>query len=173
MEEYELYKSSCDENPKPVKMSVNFNNKKGIKNNNIKKVNIICPICESKKRIDVPESIINQAKQLTTISIPSGLCCEHSFQVFLDKQFKVRGYQKVDLDLSTSLIEKSQGALKQSNDFKSIKEDKNSIKASENVRKDKNKIEIIYAKFWKFIDDDNYEFRELILKDPRRKTKNN
>ena len=52
----------------------------------------ICPTCKSKKELKIPTKIINQSKQLTTVSIPSGTVCEHSFQSFVDKNFMVRGY---------------------------------------------------------------------------------
>ena len=48
----------------------------------------------------VPRKIINETKQLTTVSIPSELVCEHSFQAFIDKNFIVRGYQQVDFEFS-------------------------------------------------------------------------
>ncbi|MFX1276838.1 MAG: hypothetical protein ACFFBP_15610 [Promethearchaeota archaeon] len=67
----------------------------------LKEVSIICPKCDTKKKLSVPVKIINQSKQLTTVSIPAKLCCEHSFQAFIDKNFKVRGYQQVDFDFST------------------------------------------------------------------------
>jgi len=59
-----------------------------------------CPICKSKKNLEIPSQIINQSNQLSTVSIPSGLVCKHTFQAFIDKNFKVRGYQKVDFELS-------------------------------------------------------------------------
>jgi hypothetical protein len=65
-----------------------------------KNVLIVCPKCKQKKQLGVPIKIINQSKQLTTVSIPSELCCEHSFQAFIDKNFTVRGYQQVDFDFS-------------------------------------------------------------------------
>lgn len=61
---------------------------------------IVCPTCKSKKELKIPIKIINQAKQLTTVSIPAGAVCEHSFQSFIDKNFIVRGYQKVDFEFS-------------------------------------------------------------------------
>ena len=61
---------------------------------------IVCPKCKTHRNLKVPTKIINQSKQLTTISIPSKLCCEHSFQAFVDKNFIVRGYQKVDFEFS-------------------------------------------------------------------------
>ena len=57
----------------------------------------------------MPTKIINQSKQLTTVSIPVDLCCEHSFQAFIDKNFKVRGYQQVDFEFSSvEFIEKEE-----------------------------------------------------------------
>jgi len=67
----------------------------------LKEVSIICPTCDAKKKLLIPIKIINQSKQLTTVSIPTNVCCEHSFQAFIDKNFKVRGYQQVDFDFST------------------------------------------------------------------------
>ncbi|MFW9901666.1 MAG: hypothetical protein ACFFDY_10285 [Candidatus Thorarchaeota archaeon] len=61
---------------------------------------VICPTCGTKKELKIPSKIINQAKQLTTVSIPSGAVCEHGFQSFVDKNFIVRGYQKVDFEFS-------------------------------------------------------------------------
>ena len=43
---------------------------------------------------------MTQNQHLTTVSIPFGLVCNHSFNAFFDKNFKVRGYQKVDYELS-------------------------------------------------------------------------
>ena len=57
-------------------------------------VKITCPICKIKKELKFPKSVINEARQLTTISLPRGLLCDHHFQAFVDKNFTVRGYQK-------------------------------------------------------------------------------
>ena len=65
-----------------------------------KEVPMICPECKKGEKLQIPRQIINQSKQLTTVSIPAGVVCEHSFQAFIDKNFKVRGYQKVDFELS-------------------------------------------------------------------------
>ncbi len=61
---------------------------------------IECPSCNNRKKLMVPGKVINQSKQLTTVSIPLDLVCEHSFQAFIDKNFKVRGYQLVDFEFS-------------------------------------------------------------------------
>ena len=63
-----------------------------------KNILLICPKCKIKKNLNIPSKIINQSKHITTISIPTKTICEHSFQVFVDKNFEVRGYQKVDFE---------------------------------------------------------------------------
>jgi hypothetical protein len=67
---------------------------------NLAKIHVICPMCKKSEFIKIPESIINESHNVTTISIPMNFMCEHSFQVFLDKHFAIRGYQRVDLDIS-------------------------------------------------------------------------
>jgi predicted regulator of Ras-like GTPase activity (Roadblock/LC7/MglB family) len=75
----------------------------------IKDVKVVCPICKEKKIIKLPEKVINQSKQLTTVSIPANLTCEHSYQVFVDKNFTPRGYQKVDFVFSKmEILEKEE-----------------------------------------------------------------
>jgi len=71
-----------------------------IENEIYKKIQIICPKCSKKDFLKVPEKIIDQSKQLTTVSLPAGLICQHSFQAFVDKNLKVRGYQTVDFEFS-------------------------------------------------------------------------
>jgi len=66
----------------------------------LKEILIRCPKCLTNKKLKIPIKVINQSKQLTTISIPSKLCCDHSFQAFVDKNFIVRGYQMVDFEFS-------------------------------------------------------------------------
>ncbi|MFO8019729.1 MAG: hypothetical protein R6U96_13975 [Promethearchaeia archaeon] len=60
---------------------------------------VVCPICKSKKEIKIPQSIVKKKAHMTTISIEKGLVCKHPFQAFIDKNFKVRGYQRVDFEL--------------------------------------------------------------------------
>ena len=59
-------------------------------------IEIICPICRSKRMINIPMRIIDQSKQLTSLFIPTGRICDHAFVPFIDKHLKVRGYQKLD-----------------------------------------------------------------------------
>ncbi|TXT66552.1 MAG: hypothetical protein BAJALOKI3v1_20015 [Promethearchaeota archaeon] len=65
------------------------------------KVTLECPICGTRNNLRIPCKIINESKQLTTISIPRGLVCDHHFQAFVDKNFQTRGYQKIDFELSS------------------------------------------------------------------------
>ena len=67
----------------------------------LKQITISCPQCHKIKKISVPIQAISQNKQLTTISIPAGLVCLHHFQAFIDGNYKIRSYQKVDFQLPT------------------------------------------------------------------------
>ena len=147
-----------------------------------RKVLTICPICKSKKDLDLPESIVNQASNIATISIPKGLVCEHHFQMFVDKNFHVRGYQKVDLEIEIN----SKDEKKNDNDLfdnlllegnflkfqpKIIQENKKPAIVNQKITERNKKMsnEEIYDEFWEFIEDDNAEFQEFIMKDRRRK----
>ncbi|MFW9902578.1 MAG: hypothetical protein ACFFDY_15025 [Candidatus Thorarchaeota archaeon] len=63
-----------------------------------KDIQLKCPECETSKKMKIPAKIINQGNLITTINIPKGMICEHSFQVFLDKYLNVKRYQVVDFD---------------------------------------------------------------------------
>ncbi len=69
--------------------------------NEYTKIQFICPVCKTKKILEFPKSIISDAKNLTTISIPSRLVCKHQFQAFVDKNFQIRGYQRVDFEFKS------------------------------------------------------------------------
>lgn len=172
-----------------------------------KQINIqfICPVCKTEKELLIDKSVINQAKQLTTISIPKNKICQHHFQAFVDKNFKVRGYQKVDFTFDSDSIEDKNIFLynfKRDNNelFKNLVVKRNFIeyypdnvknyeRESQNkynrqkkkneksrakklrIEKKEMTLEEIYEQFWEFIDDDNQEFREFIIKDQRRENK--
>ena len=76
-------------------MSYNLENERLIK--------FICPICKKAKELKLSTSIISDNTNLTTISIQKNEVCEHHFQAFIDKQFKIRGYQKVDFEIGTKI----------------------------------------------------------------------
>jgi len=144
-----------------------FNGKVGI--------TFICPICKSNKELEISKSIVNQAKSLATIAIPSDLVCKHSFQTFIDKNFKVRGYQKADFEFDKNdNNDQNDETLEYDEDDKEIFEnlvlDGNYLEwnPQKKVKNKEMSLEEIYEEFWELIDEDNHEFREFIIKDKRR-----
>ncbi|MHA1914153.1 MAG: hypothetical protein ACW986_09530 [Promethearchaeota archaeon] len=63
-----------------------------------KEILIKCPECETQKNLKIPVKIISKNYQITTLSIPKGMVCDHKFQVFFDKSLTVKRYQVVDFD---------------------------------------------------------------------------
>lgn len=97
-------------------------------------IQIVCPNCKTKKKLKIPAKVINQNKQLTTISIPSGLCCEHSFQSFVDKNFIVRGYQSVDFEFTKmEIFESSDSSLEAQDKSGNIVADITSLPIFKNI----------------------------------------
>ncbi|MFW9939348.1 MAG: hypothetical protein ACFFD5_17025 [Candidatus Thorarchaeota archaeon] len=180
---------------------------KGVEIQADKQINIqfVCPVCKSEKELSINKSVINQAKQLTTISIPRNKICPHHFQAFVDKNFKVRGYQKVDFSFESDISderniivcnfkrddnelfknlvmkanyieyypensEKNQRKIQSK--YNNQKKNNESSKVKKlTIEKKEMTLEEIYEQFWEFIDDDNQEFREFIIKDHRRENK--
>jgi len=62
-------------------------------------VEICCPKCHIEKFIKVPSKKIEESTHLITVSIPINFICEHGFQVYIDKNCQVRGYQSTDYEL--------------------------------------------------------------------------
>ena len=158
-------------------------------NINTAKIDFICPVCKSRKALEVPKSVIEDAKQLTTMSIARGLVCEHQFQAFVDKNYQVRGYQRVDFEFEPNVNHEKPS------DFNNFKQDDNELfenlvlegnyleykpknteyKINKSLKKQKmptqeKKISLgeIYNEFWELIDEDNEKFRDFIEKDSRR-----
>ena len=151
-------------------------------------VKIECPICKSSKVMKFPKSVINKARHLTTISMPKGLVCDHHFQAFIDKNFAVRGYQKVDFQFENKEDQKEQADVQlfsgsedelfdrlivEGNyvEYRPIVKEKTNLKQKSNDSKKpeaKRSLKEIYDEFWEFIDDNNSEFKEFISKDKRR-----
>ena len=150
------------------------------------KIGFICPICKSKKSLEVPKSVIEEAKQLTTMSIARGLVCKHQFQAFVDKNFQVRGYQRVDFEIENKLNQEKSSNLSnfQQNDnelFENLILEGNYLEYRGKQAKSKNEeyqkrsshqnemtLEEIYNEFWEFIDENNEKFKDFIDKDSRR-----
>lgn len=156
--------------------------------NEYREIKVSCPVCKTEKSLKFPRSVVSQAKQLTTISIPKGLVCDHHFQAFVDKNFAVRGYQKVDFEFAYEVLKKNNREEKK--DFKRENDiykdliiegnylEYNPINCGESMEKKNSKsrlkkmtLEEIYEEFREFIDDNNQDFKHLIEKDERRKKK--
>ena len=138
-----------------------------------------CPICKTKKGLNFPKSVVAQAKGLTTMSIAKGLVCEHQFQAFVDKNFAVRGYQKVDFEFNPLKNEREEISL-QKNDkdlFENLILEGNYLEYTPKhkkitptkSKKQKKQLIEIYEEFWEFIDEDNKLFQGFIKNDGRRK----
>jgi len=152
----------------------------------ISKIHFICPVCKSKKLLEVPKSVIEEAKQLTTMSIARGLVCEHQFQAFVDKNFQVRGYQRVDFEIENKLNQEKSSNLssfRQNNEelFENLVLEGNYLEYKpQKINGKKNgyqktpshqnemTLEEIYNEFWEFIDENNEKFKDFIDKDSRR-----
>jgi hypothetical protein len=64
------------------------------------KIRVICPVCQKNNSLLVPKAnILNSGKGLTTVFVHSNLVCEHSFQIFIDKNGKIRGHETPDFEL--------------------------------------------------------------------------
>jgi hypothetical protein len=161
-------------------------------NQSIKQIIITCPICKIQKPLDLPVSIIKQDRQLTTVSIPNDFICPHHFQFFLDKYFKIRGYQKVDhiveADGTIHLKNRDDGTKGNSEGNKQLQEVKvvNAeagysfyganihLKTSANQRDHvliEKTLEEIYEENWYLIDDSDETFQEFIQNDQERRNK--
>ncbi len=156
-------------------------------------VQVICPVCKAQNTVRIPKSVINQASQLTTVSVPKGEICQHHFQLFIDKNFKIRGYQKVDFQLDSENDKKKKN-LKHSykdNYVSSLKLYKSSVSKDNSIknvpkkpdnkketkiieesfnRKNHRTLQDIYEEFWEFISDNNEIFQKFIVKDKKRRS---
>jgi len=156
--------------------------------NEYSKVKIICPVCKARKEVKFPKSVINDVGQLTTISLPKGLLCDHHFQAFIDKNFIVRGYQKVDFEFENKNFGDSKADVKLFNEtddelFERLIFEGNYVEfnpkrknnsdshpplIATEISKGKRNLKDIYNEFWEFINDNNAEFKKFIEKDKRR-----
>ncbi len=157
---------------------------------NTTKIRFICPVCKSEKSLQFPKSIVDKAKGLTTMSIASGLVCKHQFQAFVDKNFIVRGYQRVDFEFEKTELEQKQPSKKYLKDDKELFENlilegnyleykPNSKNIGKNLQKpeiqikskDKTKsLKELYNEFREFIDEENELFKEFQAPKFREKT---
>jgi hypothetical protein len=115
------------------------------------------------------------------------MICGHHFQAFVDKNYNIRGYQKVDIELKDKLIysitcenledhDISKHLTIEGNfvkfDPKSINYSKGEALEIQNVSEKKKVMSLkdIYNEFWEFIENKNSFFSDFIKHDKRRKT---
>jgi len=150
------------------------------------KIQIVCPICKTRDLIGVPLRELNKSSHLTTISIHKGLICPHHFQVFVDKNLQIRGYQKVDFELNDENSEKLRNGVKAYK--QTIKNEKPVFKTAVDeiehlplkaqrkvvqdakIEKKRKTMREIYDEFWEFIEEDNEIFQKFIINDRRRQS---
>jgi hypothetical protein len=157
------------------------------------KIQVICPICKTRDIIGIPGIRQTERTRLTTVSIHKGLICPHHFQIFIDNNLQIRGYQKVDLELNQENSKKLRNGVKAFNQngddkdhlFEKLILEGNSVKyeplnsvnndddddISEKIVSKSKKVVLkeIYEEFWEFIEKDNKIFSEFITDDKRRK----
>ncbi|MFX1567644.1 MAG: hypothetical protein ACFFCV_04665 [Promethearchaeota archaeon] len=68
-----------------------------------KVLNVVCPTCGKAKNINIPEAVFSQKKFGTIkIQIPiNAVCPEHQFIMFVDTKGNIRGYEKIDIFMSS------------------------------------------------------------------------
>ncbi len=64
-----------------------------------KKILVICPICQGRGEIHVPDEVLQDNKGTSTVLVRAGVTCNHLYQAFVDKNCKVRGYQRTDYEV--------------------------------------------------------------------------
>lgn len=67
-----------------------------MKNKITEEVRLQCPNCRAVGFRKIPSSLVDEVEGLASVLVPKSAICEHAFQVYLDRDFNVRGYQKVD-----------------------------------------------------------------------------
>ncbi|TXT53175.1 MAG: hypothetical protein BAJALOKI1v1_2660002 [Promethearchaeota archaeon] len=153
----------------------------------VAKILFICPKCKSTKKLEFPRSVVDKTNNLTTISIPKFLICDHAFQAFVDKNLKIRGYQSVDFEFENSSPNiDSNDMVKTENPIK--KEEKNPNKEvnfkdfnfevnkvfynpkhfEEEKKINKDELKQVYEDFWEYIPSNNSIFENFIKEDSRR-----
>jgi len=137
-----------------------------------KKISISCPVCKKRGMVEIPFSIMKENKPLTTISVPKGELCDHHFQIFLDKNYVIRGFQKVDFELKELNSLDTQNLKNKSLKYNKKEELPHKIMQISQDRKNMS-LKEIYEEFWEFIGDDNETFQNFIIEDKRREHNSN
>ncbi|MHA1681506.1 MAG: hypothetical protein ACTSUE_10880 [Promethearchaeota archaeon] len=86
----------------------------------VKKILVRCPVCHVEKEVNIPIFLVKEAQDgVLKIQIPQGACCaEHSFMVYIDKKFKIKGYQNADIEFRVGAPANRKSQDKDKKDFK-------------------------------------------------------
>ena len=64
-------------------------------------IRLRCPICHRQKQILISKDVIyNKKSGIISVFIAGLTICEHSFYIYIDKQFKVRDYLVADIAIT-------------------------------------------------------------------------
>jgi len=68
-----------------------------------KLLEVVCPSCGGMKNLNIPSAILSHKKFGTVkIQVPfNAVCPEHQFLIFVDTKGKIRGYEKIDIQMIT------------------------------------------------------------------------
>ncbi len=63
-------------------------------------LHFVCPLCSAVRQVELPvEFNLKTQSNLLTVQIPVGTVCNHTFLAFIDRNFAVRGYQRIDYNM--------------------------------------------------------------------------
>lgn len=64
---------------------------------------VVCPSCGGMKNLNIPSAILSHKKFGTVkIQVPfNAVCAAHQFLIFVDTRGKIRGYEKIDIQMIT------------------------------------------------------------------------
>lgn len=146
-----------------------------------------CPVCAKSAHLNFGRKIFESSEHLTTISVSKDVICDHGFHAFVDKNYQVRGYQRIDFEVHKDKIKKNtknnlginethkknERKIEKKIDFKQFNLNKNELtyypKSLKNTNPEsKSSLKNIYEDFWEYIPNDNKKFKEYINKDKRR-----
>lgn len=63
-------------------------------------IKVHCKKCSVNETIDIPREIIDECmKPILVVHIPQNRICTHQFNIFLDKNLQIRGFEYFDYDV--------------------------------------------------------------------------
>lgn len=69
-----------------------------------RKISVKCKVCGRSGAVSLPPEFYVVSRGLKNLLVLPGVVCPHAFLAFVDSQFKVRGYQSVDCNVSVKSV---------------------------------------------------------------------